>query len=46
MVGHAKVCLGFLLHRRCNLIDNDIHVTAETIFIPKHSAILLFWQEL
>ena len=32
--GHGKVCPGFLFHRRrktTNLIDNEIHVTAETI---------------
>ena len=37
VAGHAKVCLEFLLHRRrktTNLIDNDIHVTAEAILIP------------
>ena len=43
VVGQGKVCPGFLFHRRCkttNLIDNEIRLTAETIFISKHSAIL------
>ena len=43
VAGHGTVCLGFLFHRRrktTNLIDNEIHVTAETIFISKHSIIL------
>ena len=39
----VKFCPGFLFHRRrktTNLIENEIHVKAETIFISKHSAIL------
>ena len=34
---HGKVCPPFFFRRRretTNLIDNEIHVTAETIFIP------------
>ena len=47
MAGHGKVWpTGFLFHRRrrktTNLIDNEIHVTTETIFISKHFAILRF----
>ena len=40
MAGHGNVSGTFLLHRRRkteNEIDNEIHVTAETIFISKHS---------
>ena len=43
MAGHGKVSARFLFHRRCqmaNLIDNEIHVTAETIFISKYSVTL------
>ena len=53
VAGQVKVCLGFRFHRRrkmTNLIENEIHVTPETIFIysailarteiSKHSAIL------
>ena len=52
MASHGKVCPGFLFHRRrktTNLMDNEIHVTAETFcdsvilartVISKHSAIL------
>ena len=41
VAGHSKICPGFLFHcprKTANLIDNEIHVTAETIFISKHSA--------
>ena len=36
MAGHGKVSARFLFHRRrktANLINNEIHVLAETIFI-------------
>ena len=47
MAGHGKVFPGSLFHRQrktTSLIANEIYVTAESIFISKHSAILLFWQ--
>ena len=40
VAGHGNVSSTFLLHRRRkteNEIDNEIHLTAETIFISKHS---------
>ena len=43
MAGQGEVCPGLLFHRRrktTNLIDNEIHLTAQTFFISKHSAIL------
>ena len=39
MAGHGKVSGTFLFHRRRkteNGIDNEIHVTTETIFISIH----------
>ena len=48
VAGYGKLSDTFLFHRRrktTNLIDNEIHLTAATIFISKHSAILRFWQE-
>ena len=49
VAGQGNVSAKFLFHRRrktANLNDNEIHVTAETIFISKHFAILRFWQGL
>ena len=43
LAGHGKVCPGLLFHprrKKTDLIDNEIHVTAENIFISKHCAIL------
>ena len=43
VAGQGEVCPGLLFHRRrktTNLIDNEIHLAAQTFFISKHSAIL------